>query len=285
MSHGAGDFGIRFSTDSVPERERLPFFRESLGRSIMRLDLGPYDDSRPLRYAAAVHEFDGVCVMSAQTNGHICRRTQPLLTDGHDEFILSTNLSGFSLPSQAGREFRMDAGPAVLLSGSDVGARDCPVPGRVSDIAHSAPAARRDGGQTGRRARAPDTSKHGGAAPPRRLYSAGSEKAWAGTAGIAPALCGSYQRPRRACGRSDAGRRRHRAQSRHACRSPARRKGLYRTTQRAARAIGQQCGGASGHHATLRAYAIRGRGGFAHHIHHQRAARSCTSDVDRPTDG
>ncbi len=129
MSHGAGDFGIRFSTDSVPERERLPFFRESLGRSIMRLDLGPYDDSRPLRYAAAVHEFDGVCVMSAQTNGHICRRTQPLLTDGHDEFILSTNLSGFSLPSQAGREFRMDAGPAVLLSGSDVGARDCPVPG------------------------------------------------------------------------------------------------------------------------------------------------------------
>jgi AraC-like DNA-binding protein len=131
MDISAADFGIQFSTDSLPERERLPFFREALGRSIMRLDLGPYDDSRPFRFAATVHQFDGLSVMSQQTNGHICRRTRPLLTDGHDEFIFSTNLSGFSLPSQLGREFRMDAGPAVLLSGSDVGARDLPVPGEA----------------------------------------------------------------------------------------------------------------------------------------------------------
>jgi AraC-like DNA-binding protein len=129
MDAGAADQGLQFSTDSVPARDRLPYFREALGRSIMRLDLGPYDDSRPLRFAATVREFDGLSVMSQQTNGHICRRTRSLLTDGHDEFIFSTNLSGFSLPSQVGREFRMDAGPAVLLSGSDVGARDLPVPG------------------------------------------------------------------------------------------------------------------------------------------------------------
>jgi hypothetical protein len=40
----AGDFAIRFSTDSVPEHERMPFFGEAFGRSIVRLDLGPYDD-------------------------------------------------------------------------------------------------------------------------------------------------------------------------------------------------------------------------------------------------
>lgn len=127
MEKVAADFGIQFSTDSVPVRERLPYFREALGRSFTRLDLGPYDD-RPVRYEATAHRFDGLGVIWGRTNGHIGRRTQPLLTDGNDDFILGTILSGCSLPSQVGREFRMDAGAAVLLSCGDVGAKDYPVP-------------------------------------------------------------------------------------------------------------------------------------------------------------
>lgn len=127
MENDAADIGIQFSTDSVPVRERLPYFREAFGRSIVRLDLGPYDD-RPLRWTATVHEFDGLGVISGRTNGHICRRTQSLLTDGNDDFFFATNLWGFSLPSQVGREFRMETGAAVLLSSSDVGAKDFPVP-------------------------------------------------------------------------------------------------------------------------------------------------------------
>jgi hypothetical protein len=46
--------------------------------------------------------------------------------DGHDDYFFATNLSGFSVPSQVGREFRMEAGTAVLLSSSDVGAKDFP---------------------------------------------------------------------------------------------------------------------------------------------------------------
>jgi AraC-like DNA-binding protein len=118
---------FRFSTDSVPTRERLSYFREALGRSFTRLDLGPYDD-RPLRYEATVHGFDGLGVIWGRTNGNIGRRTQPLLTDGNDDFIFGTVLSGCSLPSQVGREFRMEAGAAVLLSCGDVGAKDYPVP-------------------------------------------------------------------------------------------------------------------------------------------------------------
>src|ERR1700733_178506 len=119
--------GIHFSTDLVPLRERLPYFREALGRSFTRLDLGPYDD-RPVRYEATVHGFDGLGVIWGRTNGNIGRRTRPLLTDGNDDFIFGTILSGCSLPSQVGREFRMDAGAAVLLSCGDVGAKDYPVP-------------------------------------------------------------------------------------------------------------------------------------------------------------
>ena len=68
--------GIHFSTDLVPLRERLPYFREALGRSFTRLDLGPYDD-RPVRYEATVHGFDGLGVIWGRTNGNIGRRTQP----------------------------------------------------------------------------------------------------------------------------------------------------------------------------------------------------------------
>jgi AraC-like DNA-binding protein len=127
MEKGAADFGIQFSTDAVPARERLSYFREALGRSFTRLDLGPCDD-RPLHYKATAHGFDGLGVIWGRTNGHIGRRTQSLLTDGNDDFILGTILSGCSLPSQVGREFRMDAGSAVLLSCGDVGAKDYPVP-------------------------------------------------------------------------------------------------------------------------------------------------------------
>lgn len=93
----------------------------------MRLDLGAYDD-RPVRYAATVHGFDGLSLIWGQTNGHTAWRSQPLLNDGNDDFIFATNLSGCSLPSQVGREFRMDAGAAVLLSSSDVGTKDYPLP-------------------------------------------------------------------------------------------------------------------------------------------------------------
>jgi AraC-like DNA-binding protein len=127
MGNDAADSGIQFSTDSVPARERLSYFREALGRSFTRLDLGPYDD-RPVRYEATVQGFDGLVVIWGRTNGNIGRRTQPLLTDGNDDFIFGTILSGCSLPSQVGREFRMDAGAAVLLSCGDVGAKDYPVP-------------------------------------------------------------------------------------------------------------------------------------------------------------
>jgi AraC-like DNA-binding protein len=127
MDENALSQGIHFSTDLVPLRERLPYFREALGRSFTRLDLGPYD-GRPVRYEATVHRFDGLGLIWGQTNGNIGRRTQPLLTDGNDDFIFGTILSGCSLPSQVGREFRMDAGAAVLLSCGDVGAKDYPVP-------------------------------------------------------------------------------------------------------------------------------------------------------------
>jgi AraC-like DNA-binding protein len=75
----------------------------------------------PIKFAASLHAFDGLRVISTLTSGMAIRRTKPLLADGNDDLVLSINLSGVCLPSQVGRECRLDAGSAVLMSCADVG--------------------------------------------------------------------------------------------------------------------------------------------------------------------
>ena len=119
------DHATQFSTDLLPERDRLPYLREAFGRSIIGLDLEPVR-GRPLRWAALLYPFDDLQVVSAQTAGIVSRRTRPLLADGNDDLLLSINLSGVCLASQVGRECRLDVGSAALLSSADVGGLDRP---------------------------------------------------------------------------------------------------------------------------------------------------------------
>src|SRR5579863_10525407 len=117
------DRAVHFSTDSVPARDRLPYFREAFGRSTARVELAPVE-GRPLGWSASFYSFDGLGVISGQTNGVTCRRTQQLLTDGNDDFLFTASLSGASLAFQVGRECRLGPGDAVLKSSSDVGGHD-----------------------------------------------------------------------------------------------------------------------------------------------------------------
>lgn len=129
MGSDAAHRSIEFSSDLVPPRERMAYLREAFGRSIVRLELAPIE-RRDMSCSITMQTIDKVRVIQAQTNGLFCRRTQPLLTDGNDDFLFNTNLAGYSLPSQAGRDSRLDAGGAVLLSNSDSGAQDFPGPAR-----------------------------------------------------------------------------------------------------------------------------------------------------------
>ena len=121
------DRAVFFSSDSVPARDRLAYLREALGRSTARIDLEPVE-GRPLGWSASSYSFDGLGVISGQTNGIICHRTQQLLADGNDDFLLTANLSGASRIFQVGRECRLEPGDAALKSSSDVGSHDFPGP-------------------------------------------------------------------------------------------------------------------------------------------------------------
>jgi hypothetical protein len=105
MTTAAADHGIHFSTDALPERERLPYLRETIGRSIVKLDLVPHENC-PVEWAASLHAFDGLVANSTRTSSIIFRRTRSLLADCNDDFLLTINLSGVTLASQLRRECR-----------------------------------------------------------------------------------------------------------------------------------------------------------------------------------
>ena len=104
---------MRFSTDSVPARERLSYFRDAVGRTMLNLDLEPIDE-RPLRERAIFHAFQNLGVVQADTNGNSGTRTRALLADSNDDLILMTVLSGCGLPALLGRELTLRAGAATM---------------------------------------------------------------------------------------------------------------------------------------------------------------------------
>ena len=120
MDPAGPNLGIQFSTDTLPERDRLPYLREAYGRAIIGLDLEPLQDG-PIKLATSLHAFDGLRTSLTHTSGIAIRRTRPLLADGNDDLVLTINLSGVCLPSQVGRACCLDTGSAVLMSCSDVG--------------------------------------------------------------------------------------------------------------------------------------------------------------------
>jgi AraC-like DNA-binding protein len=127
MDAAAAQSDFRFSTDDLPVSERLPYLREVLGRSVTRLDLSPVEDY-PVKYAARVRLLDGLAVISEKVGPLLTRRSRPLLSDGSDDLVFATNTSGLSLASQVGKECRVDAGFAVLISTAEPGALDFPGP-------------------------------------------------------------------------------------------------------------------------------------------------------------
>jgi AraC-like DNA-binding protein len=118
---------LRFSTDDVPASERLPFLREVVGRSIARVEYTPVE-GRPLKWAVRIHALDGLVAVSAETNGLRSHRSPSLLSDGNDDVLFTINRLGFSLVSQVGRECRVDAGSAAVLTNAEPGTNDFPGP-------------------------------------------------------------------------------------------------------------------------------------------------------------
>ena len=110
---------LRFSTDILPERDRLAIWREVIGKTIARLDLSPLADG-PFKSDSTTRVLPGIAVTSISMTSVRSERTRELIADGNDDVVLIwVNESG-PIGSQLGREILPGAGTAILLSNAEV---------------------------------------------------------------------------------------------------------------------------------------------------------------------
>src|SRR5205814_5386696 len=106
---------FRVSTEELTPSERVPFFREVLARSLVKVEIEPLSDE-PFRSEATVRALPGLTIVS-----HVGTPNRTLLTreliaaEGTDDLVLIT-AGGSAFASQRGRQAAIANGDAVLMS-------------------------------------------------------------------------------------------------------------------------------------------------------------------------
>jgi len=104
---------FRFSTDDLPERDRISIWREVFGRAVVKVDMEPCRD-RPFHSEASIRVLPNLTICSISTTPNRVRRTQALVSDGSDDLVFTILLQGEAVATQANREARLEAGEALL---------------------------------------------------------------------------------------------------------------------------------------------------------------------------
>jgi AraC-like DNA-binding protein len=105
---------IRFSTDDLPEADRLPFFREVWSRQIMRQDIDPLP-GHPFQTDALMRRLPGLLVYWTTSSPRHIRRTRVLLSDGNDNLLFQCS-SGARQIEHLGRETFVGPGKGIVFS-------------------------------------------------------------------------------------------------------------------------------------------------------------------------
>jgi AraC-like DNA-binding protein len=105
---------LRVSTRALPERERVPFWREVFGRQFCHVDIEPLLDA-PFEAEITARILPGLRTMECVTMPARQQRTNEFIADGDDAIFLPMNLSGSGTVSQRGREVSLREGDAVIV--------------------------------------------------------------------------------------------------------------------------------------------------------------------------
>jgi AraC-like DNA-binding protein len=121
MTAFALDFSaVRISTDPLPTAQRIPFLREEVGRSLLRLDIAPARD-RSFRGEATLRALPGLRASIITTSGGSLQRTPENIQDGNDDFGLVIGLSGQMTAFQRGRDVPLDPGDVIPIASGEPG--------------------------------------------------------------------------------------------------------------------------------------------------------------------
>ena len=115
---GTGTRIINFSTDHVPERDRVAYWREHYGKVMLRVDLEPASD---MEFEAQMSSMTlpGLQLMDSSASPVSLTRHGEYLADGNDDIILAINRTGSAMVSSRGQQQSLRPHEAVLLSGAE----------------------------------------------------------------------------------------------------------------------------------------------------------------------
>jgi AraC-like DNA-binding protein len=109
---------LRFSTDNLPERDRVAIWIEVFGRYIVANKLEAAG-SNPFSQNATMRSLPGLSLASMSCSGFRAWRTGEMLADGNDNLNIIINIAGSAEYRQFGRETLVNPHQAVLMSSGE----------------------------------------------------------------------------------------------------------------------------------------------------------------------
>jgi len=123
------DYSVRrFTTNALPERQRLAAWREEFGRSIVHVDMEPLTD-QPIRAEAALGRLLEFRWLDFHGSAMRFHRTRSMAASGDDSIGLIINRDKGSTLSQRKRDLTLDDGDACAILTFE--------PGMMANRAHS----------------------------------------------------------------------------------------------------------------------------------------------------
>lgn len=109
---------LRFSTRAIPERTRIPMWREEFGRCVVHVDIEP-SSGVPFRVEATLQALPGLRTLAWQGSSMRFKRSHANIADGDDSIGFIICSPSKSQLSQRGQEVELRAGDAIGLLHSE----------------------------------------------------------------------------------------------------------------------------------------------------------------------
>jgi AraC-like DNA-binding protein len=109
---------VEFSTDSLPEPDRIAYWREQYGQIMLRVDLEPAKDAS-FQACMTSLTLPGLQILEASSSPAKFSRTGEYLADGNDDVVLAINRAGSAIVSSGGREQSLRDNEAILMTGNE----------------------------------------------------------------------------------------------------------------------------------------------------------------------
>ena len=134
MNPTPADFGrVHFSTDALPEGDRLAIWHEVFGRQLVKVQLEANPDV-PFFRTATFWRMPGLSLGFSRSSACHSLRTRQLAADGVDDLMFSAVFEGAARGSMRDREALVAPGEGVLMPCTEVVSCDYPVTSRFVTV-------------------------------------------------------------------------------------------------------------------------------------------------------